>query len=132
MHNERLCAYCHAKPYKAVWSMSKGGGAPLKPSKSRGNKLGLQAVVIERLFLWIYHCEQWSKKLILAKLPHLMLLSLSMLRRWRRTRFHQAKVRQRLRRCTIYVICTTQEFGLLPLNEIKRIFINISVLHYLT
>lgn len=31
-----------------------------------------------------------------------------------------------------YVICTTQEFGLLPLNEIKRIFINISVLHYLT
>lgn len=96
MHNERLCAYCHAKPYKAVWSMSKGGGAPLKPSKSRGNKLGLQAVVIERLFLWIYHCEQWSKKLILAKLPHLMLLSLSMLRRWRRTRFHQAKVRRRL------------------------------------
>lgn len=96
MHNERLCAYCHAKPYKAVWSMSKGGDAPLKPSKSRGNKLGLQAVVTERLFLWIYHCEQWSKKLILAKLPHLMLLSLSMLRRWRRTRFHQAKVRRRL------------------------------------
>lgn len=31
-----------------------------------------------------------------------------------------------------YVICTTQEFGLLPLNEIKRIFINISVLNYLT
>lgn len=30
------------------------------------------------------------------------------------------------------VICTTQEFGLLPLNEIKRIFINISVLHHLT
>lgn len=29
-------------------------------------------------------------------------------------------------------ICTTQEFGLVPLNEIKRIFVNISVLHYLT
>lgn len=29
-------------------------------------------------------------------------------------------------------ICTTQEFGLLPLNDIKRIFVNISALHYLT
>ena len=131
MHNERLCAYCHAKPYKAVWSMSKGGGAPLKPSKSRGNKLGLQAVVIERLFFVNLPLWAMEQKADLSEVASFDASKLKHVKTVEKNTLPSSESKTK----TIvvpYVICTTQEFGLLPLNEIKRIFVNISVLHYLT